>query len=115
VRLLADTNITAHAVRALRDDGHDVDHVADRPTDPGDAALLAEAHSASRVLVTKDHDIGALVFRDGAPHAGVVLIDDLGDPAAEATLLLATLATFRAELDAGAFVRAGPDGARARS
>jgi hypothetical protein len=41
VRILADTNIVAQAVRALLDGGHDVDHAAERTMDPGDEALSA--------------------------------------------------------------------------
>ena len=106
MRLFADTNIVAPAVRALREDGHDVVYSAERPSDPGDAALLAEAYADRRVFVTKDHDIGALVFRDAAPHAGVLLIDDLADVAAETALLRACLQSHGEQLAAGAFVRA---------
>lgn len=71
MRLFADTNITAPAVRALRAAGHDVVHSAEWPADPGDAVLLQEAFAHGRVFVTKDHDIGMLVFRDSAQHAGI--------------------------------------------
>ena len=60
MRLFADTNIVALAVRALRDAGHDVIYSAERPVDPGDDALLAEAAAADRLFITKDHDTGAL-------------------------------------------------------
>ena len=78
MRFLADTNIVAMAVEALRSQRHDVVHIAERDVDPGDRAIMDEAHSSGRVLLTKDHDIGVLVFRDKVPHAGVALIDDLG-------------------------------------
>lgn len=110
MRLFADTNITAPAVRALRAAGHDVVHSADWPADPGDAALLREAFDHGRVFVTKDHDIGTLVFRDGAPHAGILLIDDLGSAAEEAALLGRLCADHEAELTAGAFLRADGSG-----
>jgi predicted nuclease of predicted toxin-antitoxin system len=96
----------------MRTDGHDVVYIAERAVDPGDAAILAEAHAARRVLISKDHDIGALVFRDGAPHAGVVLLDDLGDVTAETKLLLAVLTSFGAALLQGAFVRSSRDGSQ---
>jgi predicted nuclease of predicted toxin-antitoxin system len=105
MRLFADTNIVAPAVQALRQDGHDVIYSAERARDPGDATLLAEAHGGGRVLLTKDNDFGALVFRDGAPHAGVVLIDDLGDAAAETALLRGVLQSHEHVLADGAFVR----------
>ncbi len=112
MRLFADTNIVAPAVRALRADGHDVVYAGERPTDPGDAALLAEAHADASIFISKDHDIGALVFRDGAPHSSVLLIDDLGNVAEETVLLRSSLLSYGDELAAGAFVRADVTGAR---
>ena len=53
-------------------------------------ALLAEAVAEGRIVVTKDHDIGVLIRRDLQPHCGVLLLDDLGDAAAETDLILAT-------------------------
>jgi len=106
VRLFADTNIVAPAVRALRKAGHDVIYSAERPSGPGDAALLSEAAADRRVFLTKDHDIGALVHRDGQPHAGVLLLDDVGDAAIETALILAALTRDGALLAAGAFLSA---------
>jgi predicted nuclease of predicted toxin-antitoxin system len=93
VRILADSNIVAQAVRAMRDGGHDVVHAGERATDPGDALLLAEAAAEKRVFITKDHDIGTLVHRDSRSHRGVMLIDDPGDPDAETNLILAALSS----------------------
>lgn len=106
MRLFADTYIVAPAVRALREAGHDVVYSAERPADPGDLALLAEAPAAGRVFITKDQDFGVLVHRDGRPHAGVLLLDDLGDAAAEVTLIARALDADGARLAAGAFLRA---------
>jgi predicted nuclease of predicted toxin-antitoxin system len=115
VRILADTNIAAHAVRAMRDAGHDVVYVAERAADPGDEALLLEALSEERVLVTKDQDISALTHRDMYSHHGVLRIDDLGDPVAEARLILTTFASHHARLAAAAFLRVGKTGVRESS
>jgi hypothetical protein len=41
VRLLADTNIVAAAVRELRGAGHDVAFVGERAEDPGDLFVRA--------------------------------------------------------------------------
>lgn len=111
MRFLADTNIASHTVKALRADGHDVDYAAERKIDPGDEALLRQAVAERRIVLTKDHDFGALVFAHAAQHAGVVLIDDLGDPTAEATLVSTTIARHSAELSAGAFLRVDANGA----
>jgi predicted nuclease of predicted toxin-antitoxin system len=48
VRILADSNIVARAVHTMQTTGHDVVCVAERPADPGDAALLAEAATEAR-------------------------------------------------------------------
>ncbi|MBP6011198.1 MAG: DUF5615 family PIN-like protein [Alphaproteobacteria bacterium] len=112
MKLLADTNVVALAVSTLRSAGHDVQHVAERSVDPGDIAILAEAHAERRILVSKDTDIGTLVFRDGYPHAGVLLIDDLGSASAETTLLVALLSRWSSELTSGSFIRAGQWGSR---
>ena len=112
MRVLADSNIVAQPVRAMRDAGDDVVYISERAADPGDEALLAEAVSEGRVFLTKDHDIGALVHRDLQPHRGVLLLDDLGDPSAEAALVLAALSSHGDQLAAAAFFRVGPAGVR---
>lgn len=112
MRLLADTNIVAMAVGALRAQGHDVEHIAERAVDPGDSAILREAFNSRRVLLSKDNDIGALVFKEGAAHAGVLLVDDLGSAEEETKLLVETLTVWRKELAANGFVRAGKWGSK---
>ena len=59
-------------------------------------------------FLTKDHDVGVLVHRDLQLHSGVLLLDDLGDAAAESDLILATLSSHGDRLAARAFLRAGP-------
>ena len=112
MRLVADANIVAQAVRAMRAAGHDVVYLGERAVDPGDQALLAEAVSERRIIVTKDHDIGVLVYRDLQPHCGVLLLDDLGDAGAESRLILATLSSHGDRLAARAFLRAREPGIR---
>ena len=80
--------------------------------DPGDLALLSEAASENRVFVTKDHDLGGLVFRDGAAHTGVLPIDDLGSPAEETELVRLTIASHGEILKTKGFVRAAAGGVR---
>lgn len=112
MRLLADSNIVAQAVRTRRTAGHDVVYIGERTVDPDDRALLAEAAAEARIILTKDHDIGALVHRDLLPHCGVLLLDDLGDHAAESRLIMAALSSHRDRLAARAFLRAGEAGIR---
>lgn len=112
MRFLTDTNIVAEAVRALRSAGHDVIYAAEREVDPGDEALLAEATTGGRILLTKDHDFGVLVHRDRHQHAGVLVLDDLGNADAETALTLATMTSHGDRLELGAFPRASEGGVR---
>jgi hypothetical protein len=63
-------------VRNLRDTGHHIVRAADFAVDPGSTSLLAQSVSENRVFLTKDHDIGALVYRDLRRHCGVLLVGD---------------------------------------
>jgi predicted nuclease of predicted toxin-antitoxin system len=112
VRLLADSNIVAQAVRSMRRAGYDVVYAAERAADPGDEALLAEAATQGRVFLTQDHDIGTLVHRDSHAHCGIILLADLGDALAETNLILAALESRRDQLDRSAFLRVSPAGVR---
>ena len=105
MRVLADSNIVALAVRAMREAGHDVVYVGERSVDPGDEALLAEAAAEGRSFITKDHDLGVLVHRDMRSHCGILLLDDLGDAEAESALILATLLSHSTRLAERAFLR----------
>jgi len=96
----------------MRAAGHDVSYVAERAVDPGDQALLAEAADEGRIFLTKDHDIGVLTHRDGRPHVGVLLLDDLGDAVAESALILAALSSHRSRLAGKAFLRISAAGVR---
>lgn len=71
--LLADENVDAPIVAALRAAGHRVDYV--RELDPGidDHTVLALANADDALLLTSDKDFGELVFRRRLVHAGVVL------------------------------------------
>jgi predicted nuclease of predicted toxin-antitoxin system len=96
----------------MREAGLDVVYSGERAVDPGDEALLAEAAAAGRVFLTKDHDIGALVHVSSMRHAGVLLIDDLGNAGAETVLILSVLATHGDPLASSAFLRATVSGVR---
>jgi predicted nuclease of predicted toxin-antitoxin system len=71
--LLADENVDAPVVAALRAAGHRVDYV--RELDPGidDRAVLDLANATNALLLTSDKDFGELVFRRRMVNAGVVL------------------------------------------
>jgi len=60
-------------VEYLRTAGHDVLAVAEAMPQADDGDILARAESEARILITNDKDFGALVFRSGQAHQGVVL------------------------------------------
>ena len=74
MKLLANENFPALAVRALRDIGHDVFWVrTDRPGAMDDE-LLRQAQHEERLVVTFDKDFCELAFRSGLPAAcGIIL------------------------------------------
>lgn len=74
MRLLADENVRADIVDALRKAGYDVNWILEESPGLGDAKVLTRAAAEDRVLLTFDKgDFGALVFRKGQPALGIVL------------------------------------------
>ncbi len=78
MRLSADACIAGSLVRALRSAGHDIDYAMEGPPGVEDAVILARAHAEGRLVLTEDHDFGALAVRDGRASHGVVLIELYG-------------------------------------
>jgi predicted nuclease of predicted toxin-antitoxin system len=93
MRLLANENVPAAAVDALRAAGHDVVWV--RIDGPGstDEAVLAQASREARTVLTFDKDFGELAFRARLPaSAGVILVRlRASSPAGLATRLVHAL------------------------
>jgi predicted nuclease of predicted toxin-antitoxin system len=82
VRLLANENIPAEVVNALRSAGHDVAWVRTESPGATDVVVLRRSVTENRVLITLDKDFGELVFRRGRDaSAGVVLFRLPGIPA----------------------------------
>ncbi|TMB84011.1 MAG: hypothetical protein E6J39_05170 [Chloroflexi bacterium] len=74
MNLFADESVDRPVVERLRLDSHDVVFVAELAPSITDDEVLRTANDRSAVLVTADKDFGELVFRQGAVHAGVVLL-----------------------------------------
>jgi predicted nuclease of predicted toxin-antitoxin system len=74
MRWLADECVAAPLVAQLRAAGHDVLYVAESEPRASDIEVLALAHAVNRLLLTDDKDFGELVFRQGRPVPGVVLL-----------------------------------------
>jgi predicted nuclease of predicted toxin-antitoxin system len=74
-RFLADENIPAPTVQALRAAGFDVAAIAEVLPGTPDEHVLAIARDQGRILLTFDLDIGGLIFETRLPAPpGVVLI-----------------------------------------
>jgi len=74
VKVLADENVPAPAVTALRQHGHDVVWMHEDAPGTPDPNVLARAQREGRVVITFDKDFGELAFRVGAAAAvGVIL------------------------------------------
>ena len=90
MRLLLDANLSGRRIaRPLREDGHDVTALSERPDLEGlaDPEVLALAAAEDRILVTRNSRDFAPLLREwaeaGRSHAGCVLIwtlkhDDVG-------------------------------------
>jgi len=74
VNLFADESVERPVVDRLRQDNHDVVFVAELAPSITDDDVLRDANDRNAVLVTADKDFSELVFRQGAVHAGVVLL-----------------------------------------
>lgn len=75
MRVLADQDVWALTVSALRRAGHDVVTAQELGMHrAADEALLEQAHALDRLLLTRDKDFGALAFVRGARAAGILLL-----------------------------------------
>ncbi len=103
LRILANENLPGEAVEAMRQEGHDV--VWARTYAPGrsDEAVLAQAQTEDRIVMTYDKDFGELAFRRGLPAScGIILFRMGPGGSVQATTLI--LAALRSRTDwAGQF------------
>ncbi|MDX9956326.1 MAG: DUF5615 family PIN-like protein [Anaerolineae bacterium] len=74
MKFLVDHNVGRGVALALLVDGHDALFVGDVDLHMPDTAILAWAVSEQRILITQDHDFGALVYQSGQCHAGILLL-----------------------------------------
>jgi len=94
MRILADENFPGPVLRALREQGHDVESVKETMRGVTDREVLEHAQREKRLVVTFDKDFGELAFRFGLPAtSGVILFRLSGDgPEADNARALAALA-----------------------
>ena len=93
MKVLIDSCMAGSVAAALAEVGHEVECVADWPTDPGDASVLSRARTAGQVVITLDKDFGELAVVRRQPHAGIVRL--VGLPTAQqAPVAAATLTRY---------------------
>jgi len=77
--LLCNENVPRLLIQSLRDRGHDVRWVLEENRGMADPAVLEEALSQRRVLLTFDKDFGELVFQRGkGATCGIILVRVFG-------------------------------------
>lgn len=74
IRFLVDESSGQAVVDHLRSLGYDVVAVGEIMPQAADNQVIDFAFRERRVLISNDRDFGEKVFRDGRPHAGVVLL-----------------------------------------
>lgn len=73
-KLLLDENIGKRVASHLRKAGWDVDSIIEEAPGIEDSEVLKRAMKEKRIVVTLDHDFGALIFRDSNKHVGVLFL-----------------------------------------
>jgi predicted nuclease of predicted toxin-antitoxin system len=108
MKLLADENVDAVIVTALRNAGHQVRYVLELDPEIDDRSVLALANADEAMVLTSDKDFGELVFRQQLVNAGVILYRLAGlSPNRKAAILVQAIEHHASEM-LGAFVLIGP-------
>jgi len=74
LKLLLDENIGHEAVKALRGRGYDIKSILEESRGAADIAILEQAVTENRIVVTLDKDFGRLIFYGSHRHVGVVFL-----------------------------------------
>src|SRR5215472_6782085 len=74
MNFLSDESCAGPVIRALRQAGHDVIAICEVAKGSPDEHVLRRALDEGRVLITEDLDFGRLVYAQGRPNAGVLLV-----------------------------------------
>jgi predicted nuclease of predicted toxin-antitoxin system len=74
VRCLVDECTGPVVAQWLQTHGHDVFSVYEQARGLEDRQILTKAAIENRIIVTNDKDFGEMIFREGRPHRGVVLL-----------------------------------------
>ena len=98
LRIVANENVPAEAVEAMRLEGHDVAWLVTDPPGSSDDAVLARGQAEDRIVMTFDKDFGELAFRRRLPASSGVILFRLESPDAAHTTMV-VLAALRTRSD----------------
>ena len=99
MNIIADESIDGPIVTQLRQDGHNVEYVAEMAPGISDDAVLEHANHRQAVLMTADKDFGELVFRLQKMSCGVILVRLPGlTPSSKARLVSASLRSYATKM-----------------
>ena len=74
MKFLVDESVDKEIVDGLRSEGHIVLSISEIKPSIADTEVMSIANDESALLLTADKDFGDLIFRQGLPSYGVVLI-----------------------------------------
>ncbi len=74
MNILADECCPAYLVEALREDGHNVEYIAETAPSTADSDVLETSLDQQRFLLTEDRDFCELIFLNNRPAYAVVLL-----------------------------------------
>ena len=75
MKLLADENIPASVVMALKEEGYDIRWIRIESPGISDIDVMRYAHDEKRILLTYDKDFGELALKDPHhPSSGIILV-----------------------------------------
>ena len=113
MKVLLDSCVWGGAKSSLLKAGHKVIWAGDWSEDPGDAEILAKAHSEGRVLITPDKDFGELAIMRESPHSGIIRLVNI--PARkQGSLAALLLERYERELQSAAILTATESRVRIR-
>ncbi|RMF27800.1 MAG: hypothetical protein D6759_17005 [Chloroflexi bacterium] len=104
MKFLVDECTGPAVARWLRTRQHDVFSVYEEARGLSDERILQKAVEEHRILITNDKDFGEMIFREGKPHYGVVLLRLEDERASNKIRVLESLLDQFADQIAGNFI-----------
>src|SRR5438105_13184473 len=103
MRILADENIAPLIVDRLRQEGYQIEHIAEIAKGSADVDVLGSANEQGAILLTDDKDFGDLVIYQQRPSLGVILLRLKGVPIVQRAEVVVSFIQENEEKLVGAF------------